>query len=406
MKEYTSENPVFYDKISIVERADLVNNQNKNESEKQLLQNTLVLKKQLDACLGENGKDGKLDLADGIKADNLVGAVNEVFMFGSKIKKELADNLTAIGIISSAEEPMEQLLGKVLDAVDTSGDTVTGTVLLTGYTAHDSAGGQITGSMANNGAWIGNTTGPDNVAIPEGYHNGGGYVGGRGAYDKGVADADARTNPDSANYKSGYGAGVSSLNGTINDLNGQIASQNNAIDSLNGQIASKNNIINGLNGQLNVANETIDSLNQQLESAKQNKLSGDTETDGFSFSGYVQDTVTVSETINNSGDMTRAKTRYAFDNSKLRFRYAKVTAYNVSFWDNGEAGVYINDNNAFCRHKVSNRHPQEWNPQEPWVIDLGSNPAGTITVEAYVQNNQIVGGTNMSFTVTLWGQQL
>lgn len=242
MQEYTSENPIFHNEISLVERADLVNNHNKNESAKQLLQNTLVLKKQLDACLGENGKDGKLDLADGIKADNLVGAVNEVFMLGSKIKKELAENLTAIGIASSAGEPIGQLLGKVLDAVDTSGDTVTGTVLLTGYTAHDSAGGQITGSMANNGAWTGNTTGPGNVAIPKGYHNGGGYVGGRGAYDKGVADADARTNPDSANYKSGYGAGVSSLNGTINDLNGQIASKNNTIDGLNGQL---NNALEG-----------------------------------------------------------------------------------------------------------------------------------------------------------------
>lgn len=404
MQEYTSENPIFYEKINLVERADLVNNHNKNESAKQLLQNTLVLKKQLDACLGENGKDGKLDLADGIKADNLVGAVNEVFMLGSKIKKDLAENLTAIGITSSAGEPLEQLLGKVLNAVDTSGDTITGTVLLTGYTAHNSAGEKITGVMADNGAWTGSTTGPGIVPIPAGHHNGGGYVSGQGAYDKGVADADARTNPDSTNYKSGYGAGISSLDGTINDLNGQIANRNNTISDLSGQIASKNNTINDLNGQLSIASETINNLNQQLESAKQNKLSGDTETDGFSFSGYVQDYVTVND--GDAGGDTRARMRYAFDNSKLRFRYAKVTSYEVSFWDDGEAGVYINDNNAFRRHKVSSRSPQEWNPQEPWVIDLGSNPAGTITVEAYAKNNQIVGAISMSFTVTLWGQQL
>ncbi|MCX4341366.1 MAG: hypothetical protein OSJ72_17190, partial [Lachnospiraceae bacterium] len=255
MKEYTSKNPVFHDQISLVERADLVNDQNKNEGVEQIFQNTLVLKKQLDACLGENGKDGRLDLADGIKADNLVGAVNEVFMLGSKIKKELAENLTAIGIISAAEEPMEQLLEKVLGAVDTSRDTVTETVLLTGYTAHGSAGEQITGSMTDNGAWIGNTTSSDNVTIPEGYHNGRGYVKGRGAYDKGVADADARTNPDSTNYKNGYSAGVSSLDGTINNLNGQIASKNNTINDLKGQIADKNNTINDLKEQIKTANQ-------------------------------------------------------------------------------------------------------------------------------------------------------
>lgn len=392
MKEYTSQNPVFHDQINLVERADLVNDQNKNEGVKEIFQNTLVLKKQLDACLGENGKDGRLDLADGIKADNLVGAVNEVFMLGSKIKKELAENLTAIGIISAAEEPMEQLLGKVLGAVDTSRDTVTGTVLLTGYTAHGSAGEQITGSMTDNGAWIGNTTSSDNVAIPEGYHNGRGYVKGRGAYDKGVADADARTNPDSTNYKNGYSAGVSSLDGTINNLNGQIASKNNTINDLKGQIADKNN--------------TINDLKEQIKTANQNKLSGDTESDGFSFVGYVQDSVTVGSEYNDASGTTQARSRYTFDNSKLRFRYAKVTFYDVSFWDNGEAGVYINGNNAFRRHKVISRNPQEWNPQEPWVIDLGSNPADTITIEAYAQNNQISGGTTMSFTVTLWGQQL
>ena len=61
-----------------------------------------------------------------------------------------------------------------------------------------------TGSMPNNGAWIGETTGNGNVAIPAGYHSGAGYVSGEGAYNKGISDADGRVNEESASYKSGY----------------------------------------------------------------------------------------------------------------------------------------------------------------------------------------------------------
>ena len=39
MKDYTTDNPVFSDKIPLVERADLVNYENKTKAEKQLLQN-------------------------------------------------------------------------------------------------------------------------------------------------------------------------------------------------------------------------------------------------------------------------------------------------------------------------------------------------------------------------------
>ena len=64
-----------------------------------------------------------------------------------------------------------------------------------------------TGSMPNNGAWIGETTGNGNVAIPAGYHSGDGYVSGAGAYNKGVSDADGRVNTECASYKSGYAKG-------------------------------------------------------------------------------------------------------------------------------------------------------------------------------------------------------
>ena len=64
-----------------------------------------------------------------------------------------------------------------------------------------------TGSMPNNGAWVGETTGNGNVAIPAGYHSGDGYVSGAGAYNKGVSDADRRVNTECASYKSGYANG-------------------------------------------------------------------------------------------------------------------------------------------------------------------------------------------------------
>ncbi len=418
MKDYTADNPVFSDKIPIVERADLVNYENKTKAEKQLLQNDLVLKKQMDTCLGENGRDGNLGLAEGIKADDLVGAVNEVFTLGSEKKKQLVENLTALGITATTSETWETLLNKVLNLINTSNDTVTAETLLSGYTAHNAAGAKITGTladktgtadhsaeasidgtnkriklkvpatgkygvgnylyaayttianligltaaklvkgntilgitgnnnnmdtsgadagagdvlagkkagvkgslitgtladktgtadynaeasmdatnkriklkvpttgkysvgnylyaayatianligltaaklvkgntilgitgnnnnmdtsgadaaagdilsgkkagvkgslitgtMADRGAWIGETTGNGNVAIPGGRHNGQGYVSGVGAYNKGVTDADGRVNANSANYKGGYNAGVSAADGRVN----------------------------------------------------------------------------------------------------------------------------------------------------------------------------------------------
>ncbi len=310
MKYYTSDNPVFSDKILIVERADLVNYENKTRSEKQLLQNDLVLKKRMDKYLGSDDNTEGPEFAEGIQSEDVIGAINEVFQLGSEKKKQLAENLTALGITSSANETWEQLLGKVLDLIDPSKDTVTAETLLNGYTAHNAAktkitgtladktgtadynaeasidgtnkriklkvpatgkygvgnylyaayttitnligltaaklvkgntilgitgsnnnmdtsgadagagdvlagkkagvkGSLITGTMPNKGAWTGATTGNGNVTIPAGYHNGQGHVSGAGAYNAGVSAADGRVNADSANYKGGYNAGVS-----------------------------------------------------------------------------------------------------------------------------------------------------------------------------------------------------
>lgn len=60
--------------------------------------------------------------------------------------------------------------------------------VLSGKTFANASEDSLTGTMVNRGAWTGETTGNENVAIPAGYHNGSGYISGAGAYNAGVAD--------------------------------------------------------------------------------------------------------------------------------------------------------------------------------------------------------------------------
>ena len=99
--------------------------------------------------------------------------------------------------------------------MDTSGADAGAGDILAGKKA-GVKGSLITGTMTDRGAWIGQTTGNGNVAIPGGRHNGQGYVSGVGAYNKGITDADNRVNTNSANYKGGYNAGVSAADGRVN----------------------------------------------------------------------------------------------------------------------------------------------------------------------------------------------
>lgn len=79
--------------------------------------------------------------------------------------------------------------------------------VLSGKTFSSATAENIAGSMPDNGAWTGKTTGKGNVTIPAGYHSGQGYVSGEGAYTTGMSDADARVNENSASYQSGKEAG-------------------------------------------------------------------------------------------------------------------------------------------------------------------------------------------------------
>lgn len=83
--------------------------------------------------------------------------------------------------------------------------------VLAGKTFSNKQSNALTGSMPNNGAWSASTSGSGSVTIPAGYHNGSGGVDCSGAYNAGVAAADARVNTSSASYNQGYTNGQASV---------------------------------------------------------------------------------------------------------------------------------------------------------------------------------------------------
>lgn len=194
-------------------------------------------------CLGSDNGDVP-GFAEGLEAENVIDAINKLFTQGNENKQTLVDNLIAMGIQASTDDTWGTLLDKVLDMTDTSNDTVTAATLLAGYTAHNASGELITGIMPNKGAWTANTTGNGNVSIPAGYHNGQGYISGAGAYAKGMVDADARTNTNSANYKNGYNAGVTATKkgtaGTGDVLTGKTFTNTGSVGAA-GTMANKGN---------------------------------------------------------------------------------------------------------------------------------------------------------------------
>ncbi|GFI23557.1 hypothetical protein IMSAGC011_02346 [Lachnospiraceae bacterium] len=149
MRDYSVENPIFSDKISIVEEDDLVSAENDTAASKQLLQNDLVLLARMDKYLGSDDNTEGPEFAEGIQSEDVIGAINEVFQLGSEKKKQLVENLAALGITASTSETWEMLLDKVLNLINTSNDTVTAETLLSGYTAHNAAGAKITGTLAD-----------------------------------------------------------------------------------------------------------------------------------------------------------------------------------------------------------------------------------------------------------------
>ena len=69
----------------------------------------------MDKYLGSDDNTEGPEFAEGIQSEDVIGAINEVFQLGSEKKKQLVENLTALGITASTGETWEMLLGKVLD---------------------------------------------------------------------------------------------------------------------------------------------------------------------------------------------------------------------------------------------------------------------------------------------------
>ncbi len=161
-----------------------------------------------------NASDGKKLIADAITGRGVATKVSDTFAIMAANIAKIAgaaklQNKTAV--LSKVEKTVKADAG--YDGLgQVSVPAVKGTAgagdVLSGKTFSGAVGVEKAGTMPNKGAWTGDTTDNGTVAIPAGYHNGQGYVSGAGAYAKGMEDADARTNVDSANYRTGYTAGV------------------------------------------------------------------------------------------------------------------------------------------------------------------------------------------------------
>lgn len=171
--------------------------------------------------------------SSGLEATNVQVAVDVLNTLLEETKKSVADGKTSVasaltnqGVSTDSDATFNTIstnintlatnkynAGKAEGRTEGINESKVGTAVdsdvLTGKTFTNSNDIGITGTMTNNGAWTGSTTGSGNVTIPEGYHNGNGYVSGQGAYNAGVTAADNRANTNSTNYKTGYNAGYS-----------------------------------------------------------------------------------------------------------------------------------------------------------------------------------------------------
>ena len=100
------------------------------------------------------------------------------------------DFMLNIGLTADKLMANNTILG--VEGTATSDTDINTNEILFGKVAY-AKGGKLIGSMANKGAWTGDTTDSGNVTIPKGYHNGNGYVSGSGAYNTGYHDGVSAT---------------------------------------------------------------------------------------------------------------------------------------------------------------------------------------------------------------------
>ena len=117
-----------------------------------------------------------------------------------------------------------------------SGNANPGAVV-SGYTFYANNGNLLTGTMTNNGAWVGTANVGSNLAIPAGYHNGHGYVS-VGGFNGNAATGDVLTG------KTFYSNSGTRQTGTMTDLQGRNSSNNGKVTA--GGLWFDNNYPNGV----------------------------------------------------------------------------------------------------------------------------------------------------------------
>ncbi len=119
MKDYTNREPEFYETIQITEVDDFDHADNINHAPIQIFQNTLInykaigsMQKQLEKVLGGSEDNGPA-FVEGIEADNVIDAINQVFALGNEKKQQLVSNLIAMGVQADTSDTWEELLDKM-----------------------------------------------------------------------------------------------------------------------------------------------------------------------------------------------------------------------------------------------------------------------------------------------------
>lgn len=128
----------------------------------------------------------------------------------AQMKVTFQDGVDAVynAVVAEGVTPSASTPTAIADAIATirNGGTAGAAQILSGYSAY-SGKTLKNGSMFNRGAWSDTGTGRSNVTIPQGYHNGSGYVNGIGKWDagrdQGHADETTHTLKLSGNVRSG-----------------------------------------------------------------------------------------------------------------------------------------------------------------------------------------------------------